>query len=210
MIQETPVQIQAGSVVLEGTRVLPEAAGAIILFAHGSGSSRLSPRNNFVAKILQEGGLGTLLFDLLTKAEDRNYEMRFNIPLLTERLIQVTQWVMKENATKDLKIGFFGASTGAASALEAAAKLNHPRIYAVVSRGGRPDLAAGSLSRVKAPSLFVVGGDDTTVIRLNQNACEKLRCEKKMEIVTGASHLFEEPGTLEKAAELAKHWFLEH
>ncbi len=192
-------------------------AKAIVIFAHGSGSSRLSPRNQLVAKVLEGAGLGTLLFDLLTKEEDQTYSNRFDIPLLTRRLIETTQWLLKKElqlaepplieTMASMKLGYFGASTGAASALEAEVRLNG-LISAVVSRGGRPDLANKFLDKVKAPTLFIVGGNDRAVIELNKKAFEKLRCEKDLAIIPGASHLFEEAGTLEQAAEKAKEWFL--
>lgn len=193
---------------LQGDLEIPEGAKAIIVFAHGSGSSRLSPRNQYVAGVLRSAGFATLLFDLLTKSEDQLYQNRFDIPLLTKRLIETTHWLMNREETKGMKIGFFGASTGAASALEAEFRLNNPLISAIVSRGGRPDLANKFLDKIKAPTLFIVGGDDPAVIELNKKAFEKLRCEKDLVIVPGASHLFEELGTLEAVAEKAKEWFL--
>lgn len=202
------MEIDLGSVRLEGDLEIPEGAKGIVIFAHGSGSSRLSPRNQHVAGVLRSAGLATLLFDLLTKEEDQTYQNRFDIPLLTKRLIATTQWLMNREDIKGMKIGFFGASTGAASALEAEFRLNNPLISAIVSRGGRPDLANKFLDKVKAPTLFIVGGNDRAVIPLNQTAFEKLRCEKEFVIVPGASHLFEEPGTLEAVAEKAKEWFL--
>ncbi|MEK7790920.1 MAG: dienelactone hydrolase family protein [Deltaproteobacteria bacterium] len=201
------IEIQLSSVTLEGDLHIPEGAKAIVIFAHGSGSSRLSPRNQFVAEVLKGAGLGTLLFDLLTKEEDQTYSNRFDIPLLTRRLIETTQWLLKNERVVGMKFGYFGASTGAASALEAEVRLNG-LISAVVSRGGRPDLAHKFLDKVKAPTLFIVGGNDRAVIDLNKKAFEKLRCEKDLVIVPGASHLFEEAGTLEQVAEKAKEWFL--
>jgi dienelactone hydrolase len=205
------MKIELGSVHLEGDLEIPEGAKGIVVFAHGSGSGRLSPRNQFVAKVLEDAGLGTLLFDLLAKEEDQTYSNRFDIPLLTRRLIETTQWLLKKESIgvkgASMKLGFFGASTGAASALEAEVRLNG-MIHSVVSRGGRPDLANKFLDKVKAPTLFIVGGNDRAVIELNKKAFEKLRCEKDLAIIPGASHLFEEAGTLEQAAEKAKEWFL--
>jgi len=186
---------------------LPDSPHGLVLFAHGSGSSRLSRRNQFVAKVLRQSGIATLLFDLLTEAEDRDYDRRFDIALLTHRLLGATAWVQAQPALARLPLGYFGASTGAAAALCAAADETH-RVSAVVSRGGRPDLAFEALSAVRAPTLLVVGGFDDVVITLNKQAYEQLRCEKKLEIVPGATHLFEEPGTLEEAAQLATRWFL--
>lgn len=205
--KEQLVKIKAGSVMLEGILALPSTTQAVITFAHGSGSSRLSPRNIFVAKILQKAGFGTLLFDLLTKEEDVVYETRFNIRLLTDRLLSGIQWVMTQPVTKQMRLGLFGASTGAASAIEVAALLDTPQIGAIVSRGGRPDLAMPSLSKIKAPTLFIVGGNDAQVLVLNQTAYEKLHSEKRLSIVADASHLFEEPGALEEVARLATDWF---
>jgi putative phosphoribosyl transferase len=181
----------------------------MVLFAHGSGSGRLSPRNNYVAGVLRGRGIATLLFDLLTEVEDRVYETRFDIPLLTHRLILATEWVRQQVETRDLTIGYFGASTGAAAALEAAATLG-PEIGAVVSRGGRPDLALESLARVQAPTLLIVGGNDHVVIDLNRVAYRALQVEREMQVIPGATHLFEEPGTLEQVASAAAHWFVRH
>ena len=206
-VSEIPVQITADAVYLEGDLAIPENAQGIVLFAHGSGSSRLSPRNNYVAGILREAGLATLLFDLLTAREDRNYATRFDIPLLTQRLLEATRWLQDREEIAALPVGYFGASTGAAAALRAAADLGRG-IAAVVSRGGRPDLAgAEALDRVTAPTLLIVGGLDDVVIDLNRDAYAAMRCERSLEIVPGATHLFEEPGTLEQAAHLAAHWF---
>lgn len=202
------MKIELSSVTLEGDLEISEGAEAIVVFAHGSGSSRLSPRNQYVAKVLRSAGFATLLFDLLTKSEDQLYQNRFDIPLLTKRLIETTHWLMNREETKGMKIGFFGASTGAASALEAEFRLNNPLISAIVSRGGRPDLANKFLDKIKIPTLFIVGGNDRAVIELNKRAFEKLRCEKDLVIISGATHLFEEPGTLEQVAEKAKEWFL--
>ncbi len=201
------VEIAAGSVRLEGELVLPARAEAIVLFAHGSGSSRHSPRNALVAAALREARIGTLLFDLLTSDEDRTYATRFDIALLTRRLAAATAWLEKQPAALGLPVGYFGASTGAAAALAAAAELGRG-IGAVVSRGGRPDLAgAAALRRVTAPTLLLVGGQDTEVIALNKAAFAELDCEKELQIVPGATHLFEEPGTLEHVAGAAAAWF---
>jgi pimeloyl-ACP methyl ester carboxylesterase len=201
------VEIIANGVRLPGELVLPPAAKGVVLFAHGSGSSRHSPRNIYVAGVLHDGGMGTLLFDLLTAAEDRDYATRFDIPLLTSRLLAATQWIARESPAAALPVGYFGASTGAAAALAAAAELGK-RIGAVVSRGGRPDLAgADMLTRVTAPTLLIVGGRDLAVITLNREAYSSLSCEKTLHIVPGATHLFEEPGALEQAASVASDWF---
>lgn len=206
----TAVRIPAGSVELDGELILPPDTGGVVLFAHGSGSSRFSPRNTYVAKVLQQRGIGTLLFDLLTHAEDLNYDTRFDIDLLTQRLLAATAWLLDNPETKALKIGYFGASTGAAAALQAAAKMNRI-VSAVVSRGGRPDLAGRpALSQVAAPTLLIVGGNDYGVIELNERAFALMKCEKELILVPGATHLFEEPGTLEQAASHAADWFLRH
>jgi putative phosphoribosyl transferase len=190
--------------------VLPEGKASIVLFAHGSGSSRFSPRNNYVASILQQAGIGTLLFDLLTREEDANYETRFDIDLLTRRLLAATAWIKREPSTQTLNIGYFGASTGAAAALQAASEMDR-EISAVVSRGGRPDLAGPTaLSKVQSPTLLIVGGYDDVVIMLNRDAFGQLNCEKELTIIPGATHLFEEPGTLEQAAQAATAWFMDH
>jgi pimeloyl-ACP methyl ester carboxylesterase len=200
------VEIVAGSVRLQGELTLPLHAKGVVLFAHGSGSSRHSPRNTYVARVLRDAGLGTLLFDLLTTAEDADYAMRFEIPLLTSRLLAATRWVAGDARAAGLPIGYFGASTGAAAALAAAAELGAD-IGAVVSRGGRPDLAgAGALPRVTAPTLLIVGGHDPAVIELNRDAYAQLTCVKELQIVPGATHLFEEPGTLEQVAAHASEW----
>lgn len=185
---------------------IPENAKGLVIFSHGSGSSISSPRNNFVADVLSEANIASLLFDLLTEEEDSVYENRFNIELLTKRLIDAVKWTKTQQNIKNLKIGLFGASTGSASALKAAARIGSA-IKAVVSRGGRPDLAIDEIEAVKSPTLLIVGGEDLQVIELNKLALNKLKTAKKLEIVSGATHLFEEPGTLEKAAELAKDWF---
>ena len=204
------VKIPAGSVELDGELVLPPSASGVVLFAHGSGSSRFSPRNTFVAEVLQQQGIGTLLFDLLTRTEDQDYTMRFDIDLLTRRLLATTAWFQAEPKTKTLHIGYFGASTGAAAALQAAAEMESA-IAAVVSRGGRPDLAGEiALSQVTAPTLLIVGGEDYGVIELNKQAYALMKCEKKLTLVPGATHLFEEPGTLEQAAQYATNWFLKY
>jgi putative phosphoribosyl transferase len=207
------VQIQAGRAVLPGNLRIPEDATAIVLFAHGSGSSRHSPRNQFVARTLNDAGLGTLLIDLLTKDEEaidmQTRELRFNIHLLAERLVHVTKWVKQQHRTRDLRMGYFGSSTGGAAALMAAVDVPQD-VDAVVSRGGRPDLARDALPKVQAPTLLIVGGNDDIVIELNEQARDQMRCEVKLEIVAGATHLFEEPGALEKVAQLASDWFVIH
>lgn len=206
---EKEVSIVADSVVLPGTLALPENAPGIVIFAHGSGSSRFSPRNRYVAEVLQKAGIGTLLFDLLTREEDLVYENRFNIELITERLVQATEWLDRQPEAQGLAFGYFGASTGAAAALKAAACLG-PRLKAVVSRGGRPDLAMEVLDRVECPTLLIVGGLDEPVLSLNRRALEKLKGVKHLEIIPGATHLFEEPGALEQVAETAASWFKKH
>jgi putative phosphoribosyl transferase len=197
---------------LEGDLVIPEGAFGIVLFAHGSGSSRHSSRNQYVAHVLQQAGLATLLMDLLTSEEERidkrTAHLRFDIPLLAERLVDATDWLAAQLDTRDLNTGYFGASTGGGAALVAAAAT--PSISAVVSRGGRPDLAGDSLPLVKAPTLLIVGERDELVIELNKRAQAQLRTEHQLEIVPGATHLFEEPGTLERVAELARSWFARH
>jgi putative phosphoribosyl transferase len=211
--QKTAVKIPIGSVVLEGNLTVPSGAKGAVLFAHGSGSSRFSPRNQYVAKFFNAQKIGTLLFDLLTNEEDQEdietAEYRFNINLLAERLIGATEWLKKDPDTKNIVFGYFGASTGAAAALIAAAKLPND-IAAVVSRGGRPDLAANYLPRVVAPTLLLVGGLDTVVIELNRQAMEQMSAEKKLVIIPGATHLFEEPGKLEEVAKLSTDWFLRY
>ncbi|MBE3558360.1 MAG: dienelactone hydrolase family protein [Ktedonobacteraceae bacterium] len=198
------------TVTLEGNLDIPERAQGIVLFVHGSGSSRFSPRNQYVARVLQQAGIATLLIDLLTaqeEEEDRySGHLRFNIELLSERVAGATEWLAKQSQTGRLKIGYFGASTGAAAALVAAA--TYPQLIgAVVSRGGRPDLARAALPRVQAPTLLIVGSHDTPVIPLNQQALALLSCVKRLELVEGATHLFEEPGALEQVARLATEWF---
>jgi len=193
---------------LPGSLVIPPSPRGIVVFAHGSGSSRLSPRNGFVAETLQRQRIATLLFDLLTPQEDRDPQARFDIPLLTERLLAASDWLSRQDPAGQLPLGYFGASTGAAAALEAAAAQG-PKVSAVVSRGGRPDLAgAGLLEAVTAPTLLIVGGYDDVVIGLNEKAMARLRCEKELVIVPGATHLFEEPGTLAQAANHAAAWFV--
>lgn len=202
---QSEVTIPVDSVTVEGELVIPEKAEGIIIFSHGSGSSRFSSRNQMVAKYLQENNFGTLLFDLLTESEDRNYQNRFNISLLTKRLAGATEWLEELPAAKQCGIGYFGASTGAASALNAASIM--PRIMAVVSRGGRPDLAMENLPFVMAPTLLIVGSLDQEVLQLNKKALQQLSCEKKLEVVAGATHLFEEYGTMEEVCKLAAGWF---
>lgn len=210
---EHPVTIPALNENLEGILYIPKDSKGIILFAHGSGSSRLSVRNQFVARILQQAQFATLLFDLLTPAEEaydsQTFELRFDIRLLASRLLHVTKWIKEQLTTLHLPIGFFGASTGAGAALMAAAK--DPQLAKViVSRGGRPDLAGDALQHVTASTLLIVGGDDKGVIELNQQALEMLTCVKELVLVPGATHLFEEPGKLEKVADLARDWFLKY
>ena len=210
MSTSTLVHIPAGGATVEGMLEIPERAVGLVLFAHGSGSSRHSPRNNYVAGVLRAAGVGTLLMDLLTPEEDRDYAQRFDIGLLTQRLLAAARWVGTEASARNLPLGFFGASTGAAAALEAAALLGQGA-QAVVSRGGRPDLASReALATVTAPTLLLVGGFDGEVINLNQQAYDQLRCEKELVIVPGATHLFEEPGTLEDVARQAAAWFVRH
>jgi putative phosphoribosyl transferase len=207
------ILIEAGKIALGGTLELPKDAEALVLFAHGSGSSRHSPRNRYVAKVLQSQGMGTLLFDLLTREEESideiNGELRFDIPFLATRLMDATRWLMQQPDMQRMRFGYFGASTGAAAALVAASKMQRA-IAAVVSRGGRPDLAGDALPSVQCPTLLIVGGDDEPVIGMNQDALARLRCEKKLVIVPGATHLFEEPGTLKEVARLAANWFTTH
>lgn len=208
---EREITVEAGKVTLEGTLVVPKNARGIVLFAHGSGSSRHSPRNRYVAEVLQAKGIATLLFDLLTMGEElmdeRTGEIRFDIPLLSKRLSDATQFIIRDPDISGLRVGYFGASTGAAAALVAAAELPDI-ISAVVSRGGRPDLAGNALPAVAAPTLLIVGGNDEVVIDLNRQALEEIgSSQKKLVIVPGATHLFEEPGTLEEVARLASEWF---
>ncbi len=203
---EKLVQIPIDAVLLEGVLAIPQHAQGLVIFAHGSGSSRFSPRNNFVAQVLRRAGIGTLLMDLLTELEDAVYATRFDIELLTDRLLLATRWLHKQADTRHLAIGYFGASTGAAAALKAAASLGSS-IGAVVSRGGRPDLAEEALMHVQSPTLLIVGGNDKAVVHLNREALAKLPGEKELVIVPGATHLFEEPGALEEVAREAAQWF---
>jgi dienelactone hydrolase len=206
----TEVQIHAGHATLTGNLNIPKDACGLVLFAHGSGSSRHSSRNQFVARALNDAGLATFLFDLLTPEEEaidmHTREHRFNIQLLAERLLHATSWATQQEQTSNLRIAYFGSSTGAAAALVAAADVPND-IRAVVSRGGRPDLANAALARVRAPTLLIVGGNDDVVIELNEQARDRMRCEVKLEIIPGATHLFEESGALEKVATLASEWF---
>lgn len=211
-ILEGHVTIPVGAARLPGDLVMPVGAAGVVIFAHGSGSSRLSPRNQFVAHSLQEKGLGTLLFDLLTEAEEREEyytaDLRFDISLLAQRLIAATDWVSQHEPTRDLPLGYFGSSTGAAAALVAAA--TDRRASAVVSRGGRPDLAGENLERVRAPVLLIVGENDGHVIERNEQAREKLKGKNSLSIIPGATHLFEEPGALEEVARLAGQFFVKY
>jgi pimeloyl-ACP methyl ester carboxylesterase len=204
------VRVTAGEVAIEGNLSIPQEAGGIVLFAHGSGSSRRSSRNRYVAEVLNEAQLGTLLIDLLTAEEEAvdraTAHLRFNIGLLAERLIGAADWLRRIEESRHLNIGYFGASTGAGAALVAAAD-RPDLVTAIVSRGGRPDLAGPALERVKAPTLLIVGGDDLPVIDMNRAALAQLKCEKRLTIVPGATHLFEEPGALEEVAQLAAQWF---
>lgn len=207
------IEIPAEHSTLSGNLMIPENATGLVLFAHGSGSSRHSPRNQSVARTLNTAGLATLLFDLLTPGEEaidtHTREHRFNIDLLAERLVHATGWSKQQQETRDLQIGYFGSSTGGAAALVAAAEIPQ-HVRAVVSRGGRPDLAGDALPRVQAPTLLIVGSNDDVVIELNEMARDQMRCEVKLEIVPGATHLFEEPGALEKVARMASDWFVNH
>ena len=203
---ERTVTIELADVRLQGDLARPPRARALVVFVHGSGSSRRSSRNRVVAAALQDAGFATLLFDLLSVEEDRDYANRFDIPRLTRRLLAVTQWLREDPALAALPLGYFGASTGAAAALDAAADLG-TQVAAVVSRGGRPDLAMENLPRVRAPTLLIVGGADYEVLQLNEQAYAALRCDKDLAIVPGATHLFEEPGALEEVARLAGDWF---
>lgn len=208
--RQSDVIVQAERTLLEGNLTLPKGAKGLVVFAHGSGSSRFSPRNRYVAQTFNEAGLATLLFDLLTSEEhavdQKTRELRFDIDLLSRRLIGAVDWAQIQPDTQSLRIGLFGASTGAAAALIAAAKRPH-RVKAVVSRGGRPDLAGNALPEVEAPTLLIVGGEDTLVIELNRQAGGRLKGPYRIEIVPGATHLFEEPGKLEEVARLAGEWF---
>jgi putative phosphoribosyl transferase len=209
-MDEQVVQVPAGAVTLDGNLDVPAGARGLVLFAHGSGSSRHSRRNRYVAGVLRAAGLATLLMDLLTADEEaidlRTQRLRFDISLLADRLVGATDWLAQNPDTRDLTIGYFGASTGAAAALVAAAQ-RPDAVGAIVSRGGRPDLAGAALARVRAPTLLIVGGNDIPVIGMNQEAMAQLHVETKLEIVPGATHLFEEPGALEEVARLAREWF---
>jgi len=205
---ENLVRIPVEDIELEGMLDIPDGAEGLVVFAHGSGSSRKSPRNNFVAEVIRERGLGTLLFDLLTEEEDQIRENRFDIPLLTDRLVAVTEWLDTRTATRDLNVGYFGSSTGAASALQATARLED-EIDAVVSRGGRVDMASEVLDEITVPTLFIVGGADTQVLELNREAYDQLACEKELHVVEGAGHLFEGEDELEEVADVAADWFAE-
>ena len=209
-IEHVAVAVPVGSVCLEGSLSVPTAASGVVQFAHGSGSSRHSPRNRYVADLLNETGLATLLIDLLTEDEQevdlQTAQLRFDIPFLAERLVAITEWLVQQPEAAGLPVGQFGASTGAGAALVAAAEL--PRlVHAVVSRGGRPDLAGQALARVQAPTLLIVGGADPVVLDLNRRAMAQMHCEKELKIVPGAGHLFEEPGALQQVAALAREWF---
>jgi putative phosphoribosyl transferase len=204
-IEHLAVTIPVESILLEGHLSIPTLASGVVLFAHGSGSSRRSPRNRYVADLLNENGLATLLMDLLAENE---HHLRFDIPLLAKRLVAITKWLSEQSEMGGLKIGYFGASTGASAALVAAVQLPDA-VHAVVSRGGRPDLAGPALGHVKAPTLLIVGGADPVVLDLNQQALGLMHCEKLLKVVPGATHLFEEAGAIEKVAELARDWFVE-
>ncbi len=208
--RERAVRIDLGTIQLQGDLAVPGKARGIVLFAHGSGSSRLSSRNRYVARFLQNQGLATLLFDLLTQAEEKvddvTMQLRFDIPLLAKRLSGATRWLSAQSDIRALSVGYFGASTGGAAAL-VAENMNQGLVKAIVSRGGRPDLAGPALDRVQAPTLLIVGGNDDQVIQLNEQAMDRLKSMKKLIIVPGATHLFEEPGTLESVSELAADWF---
>ncbi len=212
-MRDSQVELHVDSVTLHGNLAVPQGAKGLVVFAHGSGSSRLSPRNRAVAGVIRHASIGTLLFDLLTADEEATdaitAELRFNIPFLARRLHAVAEWARAQPSTLGLPIGYFGASTGAAAALAAAAEYPDG-IAAIVSRGGRPDLAGDALPRVRAPTLLIVGGNDTPVIHMNQQAFERLNCEKQLTIVPGAGHLFEEPGTLDQVARYATDWFERH
>ena len=209
MFKETLHIPVSSEVTLFADIMIPDKAGTLVIFSHGSGSSRFSPRNKFVASALQKAGIATLLVDLLTPEEDRDYDNRFEIGLLAQRLVDVTSWVTESALTKDLALGYFGASTGAAAALRAAALLGGT-IKSIVCRGGRPDLAKNDLPAVKVPVLLIVGGLDMPVVQMNKGAYLDLECHKELVIIPGASHLFEEPGKLEEVAKLALAWFEGH
>ena len=212
-MQEREVRVSAGPVTLEGSLGIPNSAGGVVLFAHGSGSGRHSPRNRYVARVLREANLATLLIDLLTEDEEevdlRTTRLRFDIGLLARRLVGATDWLVQNPDTEQLRIGYFGASTGAGAALVAAAE-RPDEVGAIVSRGGRPDLAGDALPLVKAPTLLIVGGNDEPVIGMNEEAFARMRAVKRLQIVPGATHLFEEPGALEEVARLATVWFARH
>jgi putative phosphoribosyl transferase len=212
-VEEGLVYVNAGRVTLEGNLLIPDGARGLVMFAHGSGSSRFSSRNRTVADVLRQSGVGTLLIDLLTRDEEnvdlRTAHLRFDIGLLADRLVGGSEWLAKNSETMRMKLGLFGASTGGGAALVAAARVPS-RIAAVVSRGGRPDLAGPALPAVQAPTLLIVGGDDEPVIEMNREAYDQMTCERQMVIVPHASHLFEEPGTLEEVARLAAEWFTRH
>jgi dienelactone hydrolase len=203
-------EVRIPPVALDGVLAVPAAASALVAFAHGSGSSRSSPRNVRVAEALRERGFGTLLFDLLTEAEAADRECVFDIPLLAERLLSARRWLAETELTRSLRVGYFGASTGAAAALAAAAAPGEPEVDAIVSRGGRPDLARPVLAQVRAPTLLIVGARDHAVLDLNRAAFAELQCEKRLAIVPGATHLFEEAGALEEVMALAGDWFADH
>jgi putative phosphoribosyl transferase len=211
--EEGLATIKAGGVHLEGNLIVPRNAQGIVMFAHGSGSSRFSSRNRYVADVLRSGGLGTLLLDLLTPEEeaidDRTRHLRFDIEMLAQRLVGTVTWLREQSDYGHHKIGYFGASTGGGAALVAAAQIPH-EIGAVVSRGGRPDLAGPALERVQAPTLLIVGGNDLPVIQMNQDAYNRMKCERRLEIIEGATHLFDEAGTLERVAALAREWFTKY
>ena len=208
-IREEYVDVPSGSAVLKGILALPRNAIGVVLFAHGSGSGRFSPRNSYVARVLQEAGIATLLIDLLTEKEAEDRRLVFDIDLLTRRVIDATAWLRQNPEIGDLPLGYFGASTGSAAALRAAAQ-EGTAVAAVVSRGGRPDLAMDQLFQVKAPTLLIVGGNDEPVIELNQIAYDRMTSPKELVIVPGATHLFEEPGALEEVARLARDWFVRY
>lgn len=208
-ISAVELEIPTSGRMVRGTLTLPADSTAVIVFAHGSGSGRFSPRNQFVAGVLQEAGLGTLLIDLLEDDEAEDRALVFDIDLLSRRLEAAARWLASDEATAGAKVGFFGASTGAGAALVAAAR-SPSRVGAIVSRGGRPDLAGDALPSVEAPTLLIVGGDDEVVLELNREAYERLRCPRQLDVVPGATHLFAEPGALEEVARLAREWFLRH
>jgi putative phosphoribosyl transferase len=207
--KEQPVTVSSEAISLSGFLGVPAQSKGIVLFAHGSGSGRLSPRNRFVAQHLQQGGIGTLLIDLLTREEEEDRRNVFDIDLLADRVLMASAWLREHTGTNRLPLGYFGASTGAGAALQAAARASF-RIGAIVSRGGRPDLAEQFLPQVTAPTLLLIGGEDQPVIEMNRHAYRLLRCSKQLTIIPGATHLFEEPGTLEQVAEHALKWFQQH